>query len=135
MKQGYQHILLVENDLALLNILDFRFSAAKFQTTCACDGHVALEAARKHKFDVVLSDYNMPIVSGVDLIRRLREIPKYAETPCFLMSALCRKLDLPTVAEGLNVQSCFSKPFSPLEVVSVIRSYLEAQSMSVACNA
>jgi CheY-like chemotaxis protein len=67
----------------------------------------------------------MPIISGVDLIRRLREIPKYSETPCFLMSALCRKLDLPNLAERYNVQAVFSKPFSPSKIVAQIENCLQ----------
>ncbi|MBP87031.1 MAG: hypothetical protein CMJ64_10000 [Planctomycetaceae bacterium] len=58
------HILLAEDNLALARIICFNLEAAGFQVTVARDGQEAWECAQHAKFDLVITDYGMPRMTG-----------------------------------------------------------------------
>ena len=76
------------------------------------------------KVDLVLTDQQMPEISGVGLCRRLRAHEKYARTPLLLTTALLGNLDLPRMCDELGIAATFDKPFDPHELVRTIESCL-----------
>lgn len=118
----YRRILIAEDDLALLNVLDVKLRRAGYLITRACDGQEAWTAARKVTFELILSDYNMPRLSGVELFRQLREVPAYQSTPFLLMSGRCYEFDLASISNGLNIRAVIAKPISLDQVLMTIQN-------------
>lgn len=79
-------LLLVEDNpstrASLLEIL----AATPFVVSCANDGLDGLNQAKATAFDVVLADHKMPLMDGLTLVRNLRALKAYQQTPLILMS-------------------------------------------------
>jgi DNA-binding response OmpR family regulator len=124
LKAKTSHILVAEDNEIFANALCFNLEDAGFSTAVAFDGSQALQLAQQEKFDLVIADYQMPKMLGMDLCRRLRQDDRYAHTPMILTSAFedCRVIELLDDLELL--EAIFVKPFSMDELVSRIRECL-----------
>src|SRR5262249_47462804 len=78
-------VLVADDELALARSIARLLGAAGFEVTTVPDGRAAVEAVRTHEFDVILSDIQMPGVTGVELLRVIREHD--LDVPVVLMTA------------------------------------------------
>jgi DNA-binding response OmpR family regulator len=117
-------ILIVEDDLAFGRILGFTLESAGFAVTLACDGSVGYSFARSQVFELIITNFDMPMMNGIDLCRLLRQDLRYETTPIILMTADKYKLDIPHVTYELDLEAIFIKPFSPRELVCSLKALL-----------
>ena len=68
-------ILLVEDNMALSGVVCFNFSRAGYQVTAVSNGREAIDALEQGRFDLVLSDQQMPMMTGIQLCEHLRQMP------------------------------------------------------------
>ncbi len=68
----------------------------------------------------------MPEMTGLELCRRLRDLPAYAATPIILLTAKGLELELPRIQQELDINAVFPKPFSPSAVVETACQLLAA---------
>lgn len=117
-------VLLVEDDLALSDVLVFTLQRAGFEVTPAFDGEAALVAWENHTPDLLLLDLNLPKVDGLTVCRRIRAAsgPQSA-IPIIILSV--RSAD-ESIVTGLDVgaDDYIVKPFSPTQLVARIRAVL-----------
>jgi CheY-like chemotaxis protein len=118
--------LVVDDNLALARVTQFALDRAGFETQTARNGRLALEAAQQSQFDVVVTDQQMPEMTGIDLCRELRKLPEYMDCPIILLTAKGLELELPRLREELGISGVFSKPFSPAAVVKAVEDLLNA---------
>ena len=111
--------LVVDDNVALARVTQFALTRAGFDARIAGNGRKALEFAQAEKFDLVISDQQMPEMTGLELCRRLRATEEYAHTPIILLTAKGLELELPALQRELAISAIFPKPFSPSEVVGV----------------
>ncbi len=116
--------LIVDDNLALARVTQFALDRAGFETQTARNGRLALEAAKQMQFDVVVTDQQMPELTGVELCRELRKLPEYVDCPIILLTAKGLELELPRLREELGISGVFSKPFSPAAVVKAVEDLL-----------
>ncbi len=119
-------ILVAEDNTALATVVRFNLERAGFQVTVAANGRIAWEAAQAGQFDLVVTDYQMPEMTGRDLAVCLRGCERYRDTPIILLTAKGLELELTNIREVLDITATFSKPFSPKEVVKAVEDYLVA---------
>ncbi|MEQ8210855.1 MAG: response regulator [Lacipirellulaceae bacterium] len=117
-------LLIVDDNVALARVTQFAFDKAGFDTKTACNGAVALELARNESFDMVITDQQMPVMSGTELCRELRVIEEYAQTPIVMLTAKGLELELDQLREELDIQAIFPKPFSPSSIVEAVQKML-----------
>lgn len=79
--------LVADNNVFYLEFFSDVFSSHGYEVSTASDGLVALEMARRDKFDIFVLDYVMPKVDGIRLAKYLREIEYYKNTPIILITA------------------------------------------------
>jgi DNA-binding response OmpR family regulator len=113
-------ILIVEDDLALSDVLSFTLRRAGFQVATAYDGEAALIAWAEEEPNLVLLDLNLPKVDGLTVCRQIRS---QSRTPIIILSV--RGGD-DAVVEGLELgaDDYIVKPFSPSQLVARIRAVL-----------
>lgn len=119
-------ILVVEDNAALSGVISFNLMRAGFDVTCVASGPQALEALQRDTFDLVLSDQQMPLMTGVQLCENIRQMPAYAHTPFILLTAKCMEIDFEKLRKNLSVSAALPKPFSPSELITCIEECLAA---------
>lgn len=87
-------ILLVDDDPATLDVLDFSLTLQGHETLRAVDGAEAVEVARREVPDVVVLDWMMPVMNGILAARTLRDDPTTTDIPILMLTALGRDADL-----------------------------------------
>lgn len=90
----------------------------------AKNGQIALETIIKETPDLILLDYMMPLLSGEDIILKIRELnlnPKI-----IMITAKAQKDDIKK-AQNLNIDCYITKPFSPLELYEIVTNILNNQ--------
>ncbi len=114
--------LLVDDSLIVLRmvrkVLENRLGARKVYT--AANGKEAIKILESKPVDLILSDWNMPEVSGEELLYHVRNTEKLKEIPFIMMSALGGR-DFFVTAIQLGVTQYVVKPFTPAELEDKIR--------------
>ncbi len=113
-------ILLVEDDPALLTILQASMSYGGFKAETAASGGEAIEAFGNRRFDAVLVDLGLPDLDGTDLLHRLREI---TDVPILVVSGRDSERDKVDALDR-GADDFIPKPFLPGELLARIRSAL-----------
>jgi len=117
-------ILLAEDDELTAKLLVYRLTREPgFDVTHSSDGLDALAVAENEQIDLAILDINMPGIDGFDLLSRLREIPRYADLPVAMLTALGSERDVVRGLE-LGANDYIVKPFSPTEVIARVRRLL-----------
>ena len=80
-------ILVCEDNVALSGVICFNLVRAGFEVTSVVNGRLALDALEKGSFDLVLSDQQMPMMTGIQLCESLRQLPAHRGTPFILLTA------------------------------------------------
>jgi DNA-binding response OmpR family regulator len=116
-------VLVVDDDPVILKLLTVNFELEGYQVLSATQGAEAVDVAREHKPDVVVSDIMMPVMSGLDLVTAMRADPELAAIPVILLSAKAQAAD---VRAGLDAgaDDYVTKPFEPLDLVSRVEAVL-----------
>src|SRR5215216_2835243 len=110
-------ILVCEDNVALSGVICFNLVRAGFEVTSVANGRLALDALEKRQFDLVLSDQQMPMMTGIQLCENMRGLPINRNTPFILLTAKCMEIDRNRLAQTLKISAALPKPFSPSELV------------------
>lgn len=124
-------ILVVEDNAALSGVICFNLVRAGFQVTSAANGRLAHDLLKKGSFDLVLSDQQMPLMTGIQLCEALRQLPAYRTTPFILLTAKCMEIDFARLKVNPGISAALPKPFSPNELVSCIEESLSGRLLAV----
>ena len=120
-----QHILLVEDDAGLREALQDTLQLAEYQVLCADSAEAALLLLKQHKVQLVVSDVQMGGVSGLTLLKTLRE--HYPQLPVLMMTAYAT-VQAAVEAIRLGAVDYLAKPFSPQVLLSTVSRYAIAAS-------
>ncbi len=124
MSDNTKRALIVDDNVALARVTQFALDGAGFETQTAYNGRLALDAALQTQFDIVITDQQMPEMTGVELCQELRSLPTYANCPIILLTAKGLELELPRLRDELGINATFAKPFSPSAIVKSCRELL-----------
>jgi two-component system chemotaxis response regulator CheY len=116
-------ILIVDDDLAMRRLLEVCMRTLPADQISVGDGMSALEVMRRETIDLVVSDFSMPGISGIELVRSIRADEALREIPVMLLSSMGDPA-LPSQADEAGVQAYFMKPFSPAQVIATARRLL-----------
>jgi two-component system, OmpR family, phosphate regulon response regulator PhoB len=116
-------ILVVEDEAPLVTLLRYNLEREGFAVLEAQDGDEALNQAREQKPDLVLLDWMLPLVSGIEICRQLRRHPETRAIPIVMLTARGEEGDK---LRGLDsgADDYVTKPFSPSELIARIRAVL-----------
>jgi len=120
-------ILLVEDNIALSGVICFNLTRAGYQVTAVGNGREAIDALHRGRFDLVLSDQQMPKMTGIQLCEHIREMPEHVHMPFILLTAKCMEIDVAKLRQRLGVSMALPKPFSPSELLTCIEESLAAR--------
>ncbi len=101
-----------------------KLTNAGYEVITAVDGEEALELCANEKPDLLITDYQMPLISGLELCKRLRSNEATRNIPAIMLTA--RGFDIERedmVAAG--IMAVLAKPFSPREVLAKVNDLLD----------
>jgi len=120
------HVILVEDEPAIANILHDYLRKSGFRTTCIGNGSEAVDAVKNDPPDVVLLDIMLP---GKDGITICREIRTFSSVPIIMVTARTEEIDKLLGLE-LGADDYVCKPFSPREVVARVKAQFRRASFA-----
>lgn len=118
-------ILLADDEANLRTLVRTTLEDPLHRILEASDGESVLAMARESHPDLVLLDWMMPGLTGIEVVRALRADPTTAEIPVLMLTARGQEKDREQ-AHALGVQGYLVKPFSPLELLERVHEILQA---------
>jgi two-component system phosphate regulon response regulator PhoB len=124
-------VLIVEDEADLVTLLKYNLEKENFRTLSASDGEEALLLASEQVPNLVLLDWMLPLMSGLEVCRQMRRNPKTRDIPIIMLTARGEEADK---VRGLNsgADDYIAKPFSPTELVARMRAVLRRSSPGMA---
>lgn len=115
-----KRVLIVDDSATVRKVLEMALSNAGYDVTEAQNGKQALEFAGQNKYDLLMTDLNMPVMDGIDLVKELRQLDGYRFTPTIMLTTVVDPLKkIESYQYGVN--GWLNKPFVPEQVLRIIK--------------
>ncbi|HTX42508.1 MAG TPA: response regulator [Acidobacteriaceae bacterium] len=115
-----KQLLTVDDSASVRQMVTFTLSRAGFEAAEAGDGREGLQQAGARKFDLVITDLNMPVMDGIEMIAALRKLPGYAFTP-ILMLTTESQAEKKDAGRRAGATGWIVKPFQAEQLLSVVQ--------------
>ena len=116
-------ILVVEDESALVTLLRYNLEREGFRVAEARDGEEALLAAREQKPDLVLLDWMLPLLSGLEFAERLRAFAPTSHVPVLMLTARGYILSEAQI-DRTNIRTVMGKPFAGKQLLEQVHALL-----------
>jgi two-component system alkaline phosphatase synthesis response regulator PhoP len=120
-------VLVVDDEIHIVHVVSIKLRNNGYEVLTASNGAEAFELACSEKPDIIVSDYQMPVMNGLEFIEKLRHTDGLKDVPVILLTARSFAID-DEQKQQLGISQCLSKPFSPKELLRDIEDILH-QSM------
>ncbi len=119
-----QHLLMIEDDLRLANMVGDYLCQSGYSVTHAGDGQTGLAGLQKQRTDLIILDLMLPDMDGLEVCRRIRALPgALAVTPVLMLTAKGDPMDR-IIGLEMGADDYLPKPFEPRELLARIRAVL-----------
>jgi two-component system, OmpR family, alkaline phosphatase synthesis response regulator PhoP len=116
-------ILVADDESHILNVVSLKLRNAGFNVITARDGQEAYDLAKAEGPDLLITDYHMPEMSGIELCKKLKATSETASIPTIMLTARGYNLD-PGDTEESGIRHLITKPFSPRQLLSTVNELL-----------
>lgn len=116
-------ILAVDDSASMRQMVTFTLKGAGYDVQEASDGSEALTAVKNKKFDLVLSDVNMPVMDGIEFVTELRKLSEYKFVPVLMLTTESTG-DKKMAGKKAGATGWIVKPFNPDQLLSTIKKVL-----------
>jgi len=121
-------VLVVDDEIHIIHVVAIKLRNNGYDVISADNGAQAFELACEEKPDIVITDFQMPIMTGLELVQKLRQNEATKDIPVILLTA--RSFAIPKEQqEQLQISGCLSKPFSPKELLANIKDILHQKEL------
>ncbi|MCC6241056.1 MAG: response regulator [Phycisphaerales bacterium] len=117
-------ILIADDESHILHVISLKLRNAGYEVICARDGQEAFELATSQLPDLLITDYHMPCLSGLELCHRLKHEPTTSHIPAVMLTARGYHLE-PQDMQQSGILLMISKPFSPRELLTTVNEMLQ----------
>jgi len=114
-----KRIIVADDEAHILHVVSMKLSNAGYEVQTAEDGEEALELCLADPPDMLITDYQMPYMSGLELCKALRESEKTRNIPAMMLTARGFDIEPPEMLES-GISAVLAKPFSPREVLGKV---------------
>jgi CheY-like chemotaxis protein len=119
---GVRKVLVAEDNIVLGDVLRFNLQRAGFAVTLVRNGVHALELLSTEKFDILVTDYEMPGIDGEQLCAKIRDELQLESLRIVMCSAKGLELDREELKARFSLESILFKPFSIRELTCLLES-------------
>lgn len=122
-------VLVVDDEIHIQTVVAIKLRNNGFNVITASDGQEGYEKALEHKPDLIVSDFQMPRLTGIEMVEKLRSEKDGAAIPVVMLTARGFAIENQQ-RENLNIAECLSKPFSPKELLRTIEDVLKLATVA-----
>jgi len=123
-------VLVVDDEIHIVHVVAIKLRNNGYEVISADNGAEAFELACEEKPDIIVTDYQMPVMSGLELLEKLRQQDDTKDIPVIMLTARSFAISKEQ-QEELRISSCLSKPFSPKELLGNIEDVLYQKQVMV----
>jgi DNA-binding response OmpR family regulator len=116
-------ILIADDETHILHVVSLKLAKAGYEVVTAVDGEEALELCLAEKPDLLITDFQMPYLTGLELCQRLARHDQTRNIPVLMLTARGFDIELHKMT-GTNIVDVLSKPFSPREVLAKVQALM-----------
>lgn len=116
-------ILVADDESHILNVVSLKLRNAGFNVITARDGQEAFDLANTEHPDLLITDFHMPQLSGIELCKKLKESQQTSSIPAIMLTARGYNLE-PGDTEESGIRQMISKPFSPRQLLTAVNEVL-----------
>lgn len=124
-------ILVVDDEQHILQVLTLKLRNAGYDVITAVDGEEGLQRSQSDQPDLVITDFQMPYMTGLELVHAMASDPSTAAIPVIMLTARGYAIDEADLAIG-NIRDVMSKPFSPRSILRQVETLLAERDSSEA---
>lgn len=117
-------ILVVDDSTTMRQMVSFTLTSAGHDVVEVADGNEAVQAASSNKFDLVITDVNMPGMNGIDLVRTLRGMPEGKFIPMLVLTTESEQ-SIKQRGREAGATGWIVKPFSPEVLLATLKKVLD----------
>ena len=128
-----KRVLVADDEAAILNVVSYKLRKAGLEVIAAHDGRQALALAKSECPDLLIIDYQMPGLNGLEVCLQLRTEPRTVQIPAIMLTARGMDLDQDDLKRA-GISLLMAKPFSPREVLSCAQKLLSAEPAGQPCS-
>lgn len=121
-------VLVVDDEVHIVYVVAIKLRNNGYEVITADNGAEAFELACKEKPDIIVTDFQMPVMSGMELCEKLRQCEETKDTPVIMLTARNFAIE-DEQKQALQLSACLSKPFSPKELLRSIEDILYHKSV------
>jgi two-component system, OmpR family, alkaline phosphatase synthesis response regulator PhoP len=125
-------VLVADDEIHIIHVVAIKLRNNGYEVIAANNGLEAYDLACREKPDIIVTDYQMPLMTGVEMIAKLRGDERTKDIPVVLLTARSFAVTQEQ-QESLVVSACLSKPFSPKELLKTIQDILYQRQVAVPC--
>ncbi|AIY65729.1 response regulator [Pseudoalteromonas piratica] len=118
------HILAVDDQQTIRTMIEAILTGAGHQVITANDGVEAMEQLRTHQFDMVITDINMPNMSGLSLIPKIRRLPAHQYVPILMLTTESSSYKKEK-AKNSGASGWLTKPFDPTRLLTAVEKLIK----------
>jgi len=116
-------VLVVDDEIHIVHVVAIKLRNNGFKVISAENGAEAFEMACDEKPDIIVTDFQMPVMTGLELVEKLRGFKQTENIPVIMLTARGFAIN-DEQKENLNISEFLSKPFSPRELLRSIEDIL-----------
>ncbi len=116
-------VMIVEDNELNMKLFNDLLEAKGYQTVQTRNGLKAMDLARQHRPDLILMDIQLPEVSGLEIIKWLKEDDDLHPIPIIAVTAFAMKGDEERIRQG-GCEAYISKPISVVNFLETVKSYI-----------
>lgn len=128
MNQSRKKILVVDDDNSICNYLEKKLIEKDFDVTSAYNGSSAIELCQENRYDIIILDYEMPGINGIQVIAQLKKLK--IEIPIIMLTAH-DYMDVAVEAISKGAKDFITKPFNLDNLFSVLEKYTRDEQVIV----
>ena len=116
-------VLVVDDEIHIVHVAAIKLRNNGYEVITATNGDEAFELACAEKPDIIVTDFQMPAMTGLELVEKIRQNEETKDIPVILLTARSFAIS-EEQQEDLQISGCISKPFSPKELLESIEDIL-----------
>jgi two-component system alkaline phosphatase synthesis response regulator PhoP len=125
-----KRVLVVDDEIHIVHVVAIKLRNNGYEVLSADNGAEAFELACNESPDIIVTDYQMPVMTGLELLEKLRQRQETKDIPVIMLTARSFAISKEQ-QEDLRISGCLSKPFSPKELLGNIEDVLYQKQVMV----